>query len=162
MPVAAHDLTGRTFGRLTVLDRAPNRGQFVRWNCLCTCGITKPVDASELRKGSTKSCGCLQQEVAKQTQTTHGHSGSNRTREYRSWEAAKQRCFNPNTSGYKNYGGRGITMCEAWALDFNVFLQDMGPRPEGHSLDRVDSNGNYEPSNCRWADVQTQNSNRRK
>lgn len=162
MPVKALDLTNHVFERLTVIDRAPNRGQFVRWNCLCTCGNAKTVDASDLRKGRTRSCGCLHSESVKQKQTTHGHSGTTRTREYRSWESAKQKCFNPNTTGYKNYGGRGVTMCDEWASNFNAFLEHMGPRPEGQTLDRINPDGNYEPGNCRWADVRTQNSNRRK
>jgi hypothetical protein len=164
MPVKAIDLSNQTFGRLTVIDRANNRGQYVCWNCLCECGAKVVVSSADLRRGDTRSCGCLAKETWQRISLAkkHGHSGDSRTPEYRSWESAKQRCFNPNTTGYKNYGGRGITMCATWANDFSSFLESMGPRPEGTSLDRINVDGNYEPGNCRWADRSMQRNNRRR
>lgn len=92
------------------------------------------------------------------TRLTHGRTG---TRTFKSWESMKQRCFNPNSKDYANYGGRGVSVCAEWVHDFPKFLSDMGERPEGSSLDRIDSDGNYEPSNCRWADPKTQQRNTR-
>lgn len=160
MPRPAADLKDKSFGQLKVIERAENKGLQVAWLCKCSCGNTSVVRTGDLLRGSTTSCGCFKKATWERISKQQKH-GLTRTREYRSWESAKQRCFNPNTTGYHNYGGRGITMCDEWANDFNAFLEHMGPRPDGHSLDRIDSNGNYEPGNCRWADRYTQNGNRR-
>ena len=157
------DFTGKRFGRLFVLEEAPygpppKSGQ-QRWRCVCDCGNPRVVVTSSLRKGESKSCGCLRAEKSSQRRTTHGMS---KTPTYRSWHHAKERCFNPNDANHAIYGARGITMCEAWKSSFAAFLADMGAKPSGMSLDRIDVNGNYEPANCRWASNFVQSENKRK
>jgi hypothetical protein len=159
------DLSGRTFGRLTVVRRArdrvsPNGKPATNWLCVCACG--KPeglleVVGQSLRRRATLSCGCLHLESI----TTHG--GTKQGAEhplYTTWTDMHQRCRNPNAPDYKNYGGRGITICARW-YDFAAFAADMGERPAGHTLDRRNVNGNYEPSNCRWATSAQQAANKR-
>jgi hypothetical protein len=148
------DLTGKRSGRWTVIAYV----QRFRWACICDCGTRRIVGGNSLRRGYSKSCGCLCRELSKARATKHGMSGS---REYRSWECMKQRCFNPRAANYENYGGQGITVCEEWKSSFEAFFADMGTCPPGCSLDRIDPNGNYEPSNCRWADAKQQRQNQR-
>ena len=161
------DLSGQSFGRWTVLERGPSlsdhRGKtHARWLCRCECGATSTVYGRYLRNGKSKSCGCLKLEQLKSKLTEHGHNNrASRSPTYHSWVAMKTRCSNPNRDSWKNYGGRGITYCSEWE-DFNVFLRDMGERPHGTSLDRIDPDGNYEPANCRWATRQQQNLNTRR
>lgn len=153
------DLVGQRFGLLTVIERLPNRpGLHSNWKCLCDCGQTASVKSCHLRQGATKSCGCMA------GLTIHGASGGVcKSPEYHSWQSAKQRCTNPNNVGYRWYGGRGITMCEAWSASFVAFLADMGPRPAGTSIDRYpDPDGNYEPGNCRWATRAEQSAGQRR
>jgi hypothetical protein len=151
-PANFRDLTGRVFGRLTVVARAENIGNWQsRWTCRCSCdGKLVIVRAACITNGGTQSCGCLRQ--------THGGSG---TREYRIWLAMKMRCADQSQD---NYGGRGISVCERWRDSFENFLADMGkcPSPD-HSIDRFpDNDGNYEPGNCRWATAIEQMGNTRK
>jgi hypothetical protein len=147
------DLTGKRFGRWVVIAYAGRS----RWSCVCDCGVHRVVDGNMLRRGESKSCGCLHRELAKARATKHGMRG---TPEYRSWQAMKSRCFNPRNPAYENYGGRGIVPCEEW-LSFEGYFADTGTRPPGCTLDRIDNDGGYTPSNWRWADRKQQNQNRR-
>lgn len=162
------DLSGRRFGRLSVLclhGKKPNGYHAngtplykLTWLCQCDCGTTAVVNGKELRNGESRSCGCLKAEELGDRSRTHGMT---RQREYRSWQAMKERCHNPSHWKYKDYGGRGIAVCNRWLNSFENFYEDMGKCPARFTLDRINIDGNYEPSNCRWADAVTQAKNRR-
>jgi len=152
------DLTGRRFGRLVVLSRGPNvNNTIATWNCRCDCGKDKNIRGLKLKAGVTTSCGCFRREVVARKNTTHGESNNN---SYGSWQAMLTRCSNKNQRSYKNYGGRGITVCQEW-LSFENFLADMGERPEGMSLERIDNEQGYNKLNCKWATRQEQSRNKR-
>lgn len=160
------DLTGRKFGRLLVVTRAerlPKAGR-VLWHCICDCGQEPTVTGSNLITGNSQSCGCLHSEKAVQRgrdSKTHGHwINGKASPTYRSWLAMHGRCKHPATNGFEYYGGRGIIVCARWA-SFEHFLTDMGERPAGRSLDRIDGDGNYTPDNCRWATEREQKLNRK-
>lgn len=153
------DLTGKKFGRLTVLNRAENyKEQQARWKCLCDCGNEVTVGAAALKKGATKSCGCYKKEMAKVHSRTHGMSKS---RLWRIWNNMHIRCEYPSSSQYSYYGGRGISVCQAW-IRFEEFMEWALSNGYSDSLtiDRINVNGNYEPSNCRWATVAEQQRNK--
>jgi len=148
------ELSGKQFGKLTVIRRSGSlRGKSV-WQCICECGMTTVVKGVNLIKGVTRSCGCIRG----QNHRIHGKSNSST---YRSWSSMNTRCNNQNHQQWHNYGGRGISVCGRWR-NFSNFLQDMGERPVGHSIDRINIDGNYEPANCRWATPKQQMANSRK
>lgn len=132
--------------------------KFPAWACRCDCGTSRNVTASSLKGGRSSSCGCLARERSSEVNTKHGENG--RSPEYYTWQAMRDRCNNPNNPRFSHYGGRGISVCAQWD-DYRVFLSDMGRRPtKVHSLDRINNDGNYEPSNCRWATSHQQMTNR--
>lgn len=155
------NLLGRSFGRLSIISESDQRtvdGK-VKWNCVCTCGNTLTTSGRYLRDGDTRSCGCLEKETLLNRNTSHGLSG---TSEYNIWKALKQRCYNPNELHYADYGGRGILICDRWLNSFENFIEDMGNKPSPtHSIDRIDNDGNYEPSNCKWSTKAEQGRNKR-
>ena len=149
------DLTGKVFGRWTVIERSANMGRHVQWFCKCECGKTGFASSTNLMSGGSRSCGCLQID----TVTTHGEL---RSPEYRAWAAMKSRCYTKSNCGYPYYGERGVIVCERWKYDFENFLTDMGRKPSSeYSLDRIDPAGNYCPDCCRWAIREVQDNNRR-
>ena len=154
--MSAVDITGQVFGRWTVLKRGENQNGTAMWLCKCECGNINTVQGGHLRNGHSKSCGCFKRELAAERCTTHGMVDS---REYSSWKAMKKRCLNPNDIGFKRYGGRGITVCPEWMV-FENFYADMGERPEGTSLDRIDNSKGYFSDNCRWSTDKQQCNNR--
>ena len=153
----AINLTGMIFGELMVLKRDPSINKNAKWICLCSCGNETITESLKLRNGKSKSCGCKRHEYIGNANKTHGMTN---TRIYSIWHSMIGRCKYPSTQYYNRYGGRGIKVCEEWS-SFDSFYKDMGPSYEkGLTIDRIDSNGNYELSNCRWADLDTQNNNR--
>lgn len=160
----AQDLTGARFGRLVVVSRAENSSSHVAWNCLCDCGKEKVCLGINLKRGKSQSCGCMRRELSIARSLKHGNrrGKENTSREYEAWCSMIGRCERESDTNFHNYGARGIKVCDKWRNSFECFLADMGDRPSPkHSLDRIDVNGDYEPTNCRWATKTDQMRNRR-
>ena len=153
------DFTGNKFGRLTIIKRDIENKIPRMWLCICDCGVKKSVRMDHLKNGRTVSCGCHKTELAINRLTSHGMT---KTRTYRIWRDMINRCHYENYPERHLYGGRGITVCDRWRYSFENFLADMGVCPDGLSIDRKDSNGNYEPTNCKWSTSKEQANNRRK
>lgn len=162
------DLRGKCFGRLVVKSRAADQPVGTQgrvkptWNCECDCGAQTVVHGEHLRSGHTTSCGCFKAERIRESRTTHGDCSEGKiSREWSTWANMKNRCYNSSEPAYKNYGGRGIRICDRWLGSFENFLADMGRAPLGTTIERNNVNRGYEPSNCRWATPLEQARNKR-
>lgn len=169
----ATNLVGDRFGRLVVLERAPPRAGRTgkaRWHCRCDCGAGHMVEGGYLRSGKSKSCGCPQRELVAARKTRHGATTrAARWPEWAVWHSMISRCHRPKTQSFERYGARGIAVCDRWRFGegavsgFECFIADMGRRPSADlSIDRINNDGNHEPSNCRWATAAQQIANRRR
>lgn len=163
------DITGQRFGRLLVLEPLGKKGRNFMWRARCDCGGERVAQAGNMRAGLTTSCGCLHKEAMVRTNQTHGYSAGGKKRsEYKIWGEMIRRCHKPKSWNFKNYGERGISVCDRWRFGegglaaFECFIADMGDRPtDRHSIDRNDNSKGYSKENCAWVTYQENNGNRR-
>ena len=156
-----HNLKGKVFNRLTVVDKFGSKNKRLFWNCICVCGNKTKVATYDLLHNKIKSCGCLGRETRSKNGKANFKHGKCKTSEYGSWTAMIRRCENINDQAYNHYGGRGITVCDRWRNSFLDFYKDMGSKPFNKAqIDRKDNNGNYEPGNCWWTTSLINNNNR--
>ena len=160
------NLTGERFGRLLVVcaDTSVDKLGRPRWRCSCDCGQTTIVQQNNLCSGHTKSCGCFCREQTRKANTTHGLTTATNSHRYEwsSWHGMLRRCYEEHHREYHRYGDRGIVVCERWRESFANFVEDMGRRPKGLTLDRIDNNKGYSPDNCRWATWSEQRMNQKR
>lgn len=161
MPNIIKDIAGKRYGRLVVKSIDGRMEKQCAWMCQCDCGNAVRVRGSFLRCGMTRSCGCLQKELVGNRVTDHGHAKrGRRSKTWNAWSAMWGRCANPKNKHFRDYGGRGISVCSEWKM-FESFLRDIGEAPAGLSLDRIDNEKWYCKENCRWATAKQQANNRR-
>jgi len=152
------DLTGKIYSRLTVLHLVKTTKHGTQWSCRCICEGIIDVLGHNLKSGNTRSCGCFNKKRIREALRKHGLSGS---RVWGAWQNMLRRCYSVKDISYKNYGGRGVTVCARWRTSLQFFVEDMGPPPPDMTLDRIDNNKSYEPGNCRWTTHTRQQRNRR-
>lgn len=154
------NLEGQRFGSLTVVKRIPVKKGKSRFVCLCDCGQESVVIGSDLNSGNTTSCGCYKRTTGFTANLIHGGAAGDMAGSYRSWRSMKQRCIDPSSRGWCDYGAKGITVCERW-MTYENFYSDMGDRPDGYSLERIDVTQGYSPENCKWIPLHEQSKNKR-
>lgn len=156
------DLSGQSFGRISVIEYSHTIKKRAHWKCICKCGTSCVIAGKYLINGQTKSCGCLKPDTTRIRTLSHGESRNGRTKEYRTWKGIRTRCKNTSHHKYPIYGGRGIRICNRWE-SYTNFLEDMGRAPsETHSIERINVDGDYEPNNCKWATPKEQANNTRR
>lgn len=165
-----HNLTGQKFGRLTALYPVPDKAHRARWHCVCECGNEKDVLQQNLSNGHVRSCGCVHSDVNREKISRYNSSLGReshletKTRLYRIWIGIKSRCFTETSAGYKNYGGRGICVCDEWVHSYNAFSEwaMQNGYDDSLTIDRIDPDGDYCPANCRWVTMSVQEFNKRR